>query len=307
MFFPIGANASEFMSPSFPAKAIDPLLQTWADAGINTLRICLDDFASLEAWDEYENQDGTLKKAAVDRLETLLQAAQKHNMASVISFFDLQRMALHWDTHAYNRKNNGPCANLADFFIKPVMLGRATKRIRQIVNIANDYPILAYELARGINIWERVRNTKADTPKRVEFWAFRIAETLHRADRDNHLIALNYVPNTLPITLMRAPYIHINFLSVQSKNPIVAAKSTAQFIQVARDYKKPVFIAEINWSGDGAGRAELIRNVFWASVASCSGSFLTPGSMLEKAQISSEDLLLAKTLKPFIKYIDLNG
>jgi hypothetical protein len=307
VFYPVGANAKELMNASFPQEAVAPLLKTWAEAGINTLRICLDDYADWDQWKKYEKSDGTLSDEAMQRLQLLLKAVKDNGMVAIVCLFDLQSMAARWEEHPYNTQNGGPCESIGDFFTKPEMLGRATKRIKQIVPVANTFPLLAYELARGVNIWEQSTVPSAANARKGEFWVFRVSETLRRADQKQHLTALSFVPNTMPITLMAARYIDINLLSIQSNDPVVAASSSAKLIQTARDFKKPVFFSEIRWTGRTAQRTELVRNVFWASVASSSGSFLSPQSMLNDTRITNEELMLVQTLQPFLDYVDLDG
>ena len=307
VFYPIGANAGLFMNPEFPEKGIDSVLKTWSDAGINTIRFCLDDYHKPTDLKEFENPDGSLKDGVLSRVDVILKAAQKHNMWAILCFFDIESIAHNWKNHPFNKKNGGGCENIADIFL-PEMIGKNTKRIQQVMHNFSGCNILAWEIARGVNIWEIPIKTGDDAARQGEFWVFRMADTLSRVNQEGRMTALSYVPNTLPVTLMGVDYININLLTLESNNPVVAAQSTAKIIDIGRtQYKKPVFIADIIWKGKDDQRAELTRDVFWSSVVSGSGSFISPNPLQENSAISGDSLNLVKAAKLFLSYLDLEG
>jgi hypothetical protein len=308
LFFPVGANTSPLMDPMYPEKMIPFLLHSWAEAGINTVRICVDDYQPGKGlYPQFENEDGTLKAPVIERIQLILAAAKENNLAVVLVFFDTASMAQNWKEHGYNKSNKGPCAEIADFFTSPQMLGRATKRIKQLVETCNSEDILAWEMARGINIWEMGIKVGTETSLNVEFWSFRMTDTLRRADQMNHLVAFSYVPNTLPLTFMAVGYVDVNFLHIRGSDPHTVAASMPPLLEIARDHKKPVFIAEISSPKAPQHRAEITRNVFWSSLALCSGSFLSPLPLKDGGKITGEDLALAKNAQPFLDFLDLDG
>ena len=307
VFYPVGANADLFMNPVFPEKGIDSILRTWADSGINTIRFCLDDYHKANDLKEFENPDGSLKTGVITRVTTILNAAQKYNIWAIISFFDVESMARNWKNHPYNIKNGGTCETIKDFFSSAEMLGKGTKRIQQAVHSFAGLNILAWELGSGINVWELGLRLGNDAPAQGEFWTYRMADTLNRVNQEGRMTALSYIPNTVPITLMGVPYIQMNLLTIESHNPILAAQSTAKIVELGRTFRKPLYIANIISDNTDDLRGKVIRNVFWSSVVSGSGSFLSPNPIKETPEISGDEMTLLKAFKPFITHLDLEG
>lgn len=308
VLYPVGINSGGFLDPTYPEAGIEFHCKLWSESGANTLRINLDDFHAPTVLRDFENGDGTLKEAVLQRLDRVLTIAQAYKLDVILGFYDVETMVKHWDEHPYNRKNGGLCDSMGDFFTSPAMLGRATKRVNQVVDYCKGRNIFAWELARGINIWELgMKLGIDDLPAKGEFWVFRMADMLRRTDQEKRLLALSYAPNTLPLTLAGAPLIQINLLHIQAKDPYKAAEFTPTLIHMARDYKKPVFVAETSWTGSDSRNPELVRNIFWSSVASCSGTFLSASRAYNENLLSDEELTLIKTLVPFVNYADLSG
>jgi len=311
-FFPIVANAGFLMNLSLTDKEAERQIAEWSGNGINVLRIAVDSaLPSGAKLSEVETNDGELTPAVLSRLDYLIQNAEKRGMAVLLILFDLETMSENWEHHPYNQSQGGWCANLSDFFLQPKSRSRAIQRTKQLTTRYHSRNIMAWEIARGANVWNAGVKPVKEMIYPAEVWFERIAKEIQSND-PRRLKTISFLPNTLP-TPMQPDLIGLISLTdffllhIRSKDAYVAAQSAAQYIQIARDFKKPVFIGETSWNGKDNEYEDFIHNVFWSAAASCSGSFLTPIEGKEGFHIPDSSRALCATLLDFLSYVELDG
>ncbi len=308
-YMPFTANVGYLMNPSLPDEAVSTTLEQLAVAGIDTIRVVIDDAYQLnQPLKTFEAPDGSLQDSVLSRLELILDISKQCGMYTILCLFDIQKTAERWVDHPSNRKNGGNCADLSAYLTQSTQLKRFASRVTQVVSRYKDENILAWELGRGVNIWELNTPPDNDLIEPVKFWILRTVDWLRRADNRNHLIALSYAPNTLPISLMQFAPIQINLLQIHSGNSLQAAVSLQSFIQTARTLKKPIFVAETHWKGKSSQRDEFTKNQLWVSIASCSSMFLSPVKEGDNVpHFASADLVQFKHAKAFCEHINIGG
>lgn len=308
VFFPLAVNAGGLMDPALAEDEMEPLFARWAGHHVNTLRIVIDHaFGPRDPLDSYMNRDGRLGEAILTRLDAIFTLAEKYRMYVILALFDTQRMAGHWNESPYNVKNGGECKTLAEWFTKPYSLGQALNRARQLADRYKSRNVLAWEIARGANVWDLQPRPEAELVEGVSFWVVRMAGALREADDEGHLTALSFLPNTYPTTLLNLPQIQVNLLPVESHDPRLAAQSVPRFIQSMRDFKKPVFISDPLWVGDSGGRETFMKYVFWSSFAAGGGMFLSPQTVNQREQTGDADLRLLDMLAAYLPEIRLDS
>ncbi|MEW6235409.1 MAG: DUF4038 domain-containing protein [Candidatus Omnitrophota bacterium] len=311
-FFPIGANAGFLMNLRLTDKEAERDIAEWSGNGINVLRIAIDSALNSGALlSEVETSDGELTSAVLSRLDFLIHAAEKRGMAVILILFDLQSMSENWEHHPYNRSQGGWRANLSDFFLLQKSRSQAIRRTKQLTARYKNRPILAWEIARGADAWNSEAKPDKETIYSAQVWFERIAKEIETND-PGRLKSISFMPNTLPTALQPelmglVSLADFFLLHIRSKDAYVAAQSASQYIQMARDCKKPVFIGESTWTGRENEYEEFIRNIFWSAAASCSGSFLTPIEGRDGFRIPDSSRALCATLLDFLSYVELGG
>ncbi|MFB3785887.1 MAG: cellulase family glycosylhydrolase [bacterium] len=308
VFYPLAVNASGLMDPSLTEAEMEPVFARWADHHVNTLRIVIDRaFGPGDPLNTYMNRDGRLGEAILTRLDAIFTLAEKYQIYVILALFDTQRMAEHWNESPSNLKNGGECKTLAEWFTKPYSLGQALKRVQQLADRFKSRNVLAWEIARGANVWDLDPGPELELRDGVVFWVVRVASALREADDQGHLTAISFLPNTYPTTLLNLPQVQVNLLPVESQDPLLAARSVPRFIQSLRDFKKPVFIVEPLWVGSSGNRESFMQYVFWSSFAAGGGMFLSPQLINQREQIGDADLSLLDMLAAFLPEIRLDG
>ncbi|MBN2329892.1 MAG: hypothetical protein JXR73_22320 [Candidatus Omnitrophica bacterium] len=297
IFFPQAVNADFLLSPDLSIDQINQTLANWSSAGINTLRLRLDSLhAPDDPLDLYLEKNGRFKESILTTMDRLLEAAEQHKLHVILVLFDVQRLGEHWDSSPYNKTQGGPVESMADWFIDPSMLSKAIERTRQIIERYKNQNILAWEIARGANVWEQNKRPNYALMDGVNFWVVRLGNLIRKEDDQRHLTALSFLPNTLPEMLLGLPQIQLHFIQVEAGNARLAAQSIPPYLHSIRSlYKKPIFIVETTWKGDEENRALFMHSTFWGSLAYGSSTFLTPLRRGNAFQISSSDLAMLHT------------
>lgn len=309
VFYPLAVNADYLFSPTLTADQVDRTLADWEVLGINTLRIRVD---SLHAPEDplhlFQEKNGRLKPEILVKLDRLIDAAKKHKMVVVLVLFDVQRLAMKWESSPENKANGGSFANLSDWFTDNSSLTRSIERANQLIEQYKTRNILSWELARGANVWELTSKIDKTLMENVSFWVVRLANQILKVDDWRHPLALSFLPNTYPDVLLGLPQINLHFLQIESRNDRILAQSIAPFINGIRNqYKKPVFIVDHNWIGERVNREACMSNLVWASFACCSAAFLSPINRDNQFHIPDSDFQLIQSLKQFLPEVDLSG
>lgn len=309
VFYPLAINADFLFSPGLTAEQIDQTLAKWSALGINTLRIRID---SLHAPDDPLNlfleENGRLKPEIVSRLDGLIDAAKQHNMFVILVLFDVQRLAIRWDSSPYQKANGGSFEQLTEWFTDTSQLSKSLEYVTQLVERYKERNILSWELARGANVWDLNSRSNNRLMEGVSFWVVRMANQIRKVDDRSHPIALSFLPNSYPHTLLGLPQISLHFLQIESGNDLLLAQSVAPYINSIRNiYKKPCFVVEHSWLGEAGNRDSLMYNLVWASFATGSAAFYSPVNRDNQFHISDSDFQLIQTLKWFLPEIDLSG
>lgn len=312
-FYPYAVNASGMLHSSVNQEEIELFFDGLVEAGVNTIRLIVDETHAPDApLAEYEQKNGELTPEILARLDALINTAGKRGIFTVLNLFDIESTGMNWAVHPHNKKNGGSCAQFMDYFTDNSVLARHTARLQQLVKRYQGKRILAWEVARGPNVWEDVKGLSyrpaAEYIKRVTFWLTRMLNEVKRADESNHLTALCYAHNTLPDSFMSMQMVDINFLQIYStKTPLTAVTPVPRFIQNSRTYRKPVFIAEAIWKGAEDQRDTFVENLFWASLASNSACFLTAISGNAGYTLPSFERNLLQSAQRFLADVQLDG
>lgn len=312
-FYPHTLNVSVLMKPEVRLDQIDPFLTTAAGQGFNSIRVVIDDAFPPDApLDKFEEKDGSLNQYMTDRLDAIFRSARSNQLHVILSMFDIQTLSQYWETSPYNRKNGGTCESLIDYFSRNDTLLRASRRVAQLVKRYQKENILAWEIARGLNVWETYKGLSyqpaQDYAERTRFWLVRMHNEIRRQEEAKHLIALCYLPNTLPLTLMDDPLVDINFLQIfSSKTPWQATVPIPQFMKIARQSRKPVYLAQAFWQGDMNLRNEFMHNQYWAALAAGSGFFLSAVLNGSQPVVPDHDHQLLINGYRFLANVDLKG
>ncbi len=308
IFYPHGVNVGFLMNPALPDDEVSDTIAGLAKAGVNTLRLGIDDaHAPDAALKTYQEKNGRLKEPVLSRLDTLFDAAERHDMFIILSIFDLQTIGERWKDSPYNRANGGACEKLDDFFTSSNQLMRSMERVAQLVSRYKTRNLLAWELARGANLWELNWRPNYTLMKGVALWTVRMANTIRKEAPDNP-IAISILPNTFPESLFNLPQIDLYFINVIANDAIDTANSIPSYIRaIHKQFKKPVFVVESRWNGEPHEREMFTRNLFWSSFASMSASFLMPQTSSSRERIPDSDLNLIKTLQFVMPGLDLSG
>jgi hypothetical protein len=309
VFYPLAVNADYLFSPTLTGGQVDRTLAEWESLGINTLRIRVDSLhAPEDPLNLFQEENGRLKPEILSKLDRLIDAAKKHNMFVVLVLFDVQRLAMKWDSSPENKTNGGSIAKLTDWFTDNSCLTKAIERATQLVEQYKARNILSWELARGANVWEMNQKIDNSLLESVSFWVVRLANQIMKVDDRRHPIALSFIPNTYPDTLLGLPQISLHFLQIEARDDRVLAQSMEPYINGIRNrYKKPVFIVDHNWNGDRVNREACMSNLVWASFACCSAAFLSPINRDNQFHIPDSDFQLIQSLKHFMPEVDLSG
>ncbi len=306
LFYPQGANVGYLLKKSVSPRALDSTLAMLAEAGVNTLRVnlqdALDDGAPLS---EMLTRNGLFQDEVIKRFDALLTAAKKHNQYVAPILFDLQSMQQQWDASPFNSANGGPCGAIRGFFAKPMVRLQSLNRAAQIIERFQGRNILAWELARGANIWDADIRPDAQLQRDVMLWMNLLLDRVVQVNRDQHLTAVSFYPNTLPYELME--FFDVLFVHFRSKAPVLAADSMDNFLQECRKSRRPVFISEAVWNAKPAKRDLFVHTVYWSSLTLNSGVFLSPLERDGQYDFSSFDLLLAKARQAFMPFLDFTG
>jgi len=246
-----------------------------------------------------------LQEDVLKRLDVIFASTKRLGMVIVLTFFDVQAMAEEWKTHPYNLENGGMCESASEFFTNVQQRQKETRRIEQLIERYESFDHVIWELGRGLNIDELSSGTPdQELRNSITQWTIIMREVIRRKDLRPHLTAISFVPNTLPYHLMDIRSINVFFLHIKSDDPLRALKSTHQFINIVRGWRRPVFIGEITGNGTAGRETELKQNILWGSFAAASGAFLHSGSTNE---ISGSDLELLQSLKLCLSMVKLDG
>ncbi len=309
VFYPKAINADFLMNPDIAPEYINKTFETWTQKGINTIRIRVDSMhAPDDPLDLYQSSDGQLKPVIIARLDALIESAEKHNLYIVLVLFDLQRLGANWDKSPYNTANGGSCAKLSDWFNQPTQVSLSLNRTEQLVNRYAEHNIFAWEIGRGSNVWDLSKRPNNKLMESVPYWLIRHANLILKIDNPRHLLALSFLPNTYPDTLLGLPHFQMHFIQIEAQNTLQTAMSVAPYLNSIREkFKKPVFVVEHNWKGNPAEREEFVHNLFWSSFAACSGMFLSPVQTKGQYQVADYDLRQIQVLDFFLPQLKLNG
>ncbi len=311
-FFPVGANVSHLMNPSIPKAEVHEQLLELSGDGINTLRISPDYGYRIGLKREnVEKNNGELNDEVIKRLDFIVDRASQKNLALILTLFDVQTIVQQWESHPYNESNGGWCSSLVEVFKSSNSRSNFKNRTRQLANRYKDKNILAWEVARGIDVWSGMEKPPTELKYGVFGWFQQTVQNIKNND-PGHLIALSFYPNTLPMQIF-TEYANIIslvdtfFLHIRSNNSQLAIKSIQNYIKTARDYRKPIFIAETTWTGQDARFNQYVHNAFWTAAASCSGMFLSPIESMGNERIPGEFRHLCVNLLEFLSYLKLDG
>lgn len=309
VFYPRVINADFLLALDIAAEETEKILTLWREGGANAIRLKADSlFSPNDPLNQYLEKNGRLKTEFLARLDRTIEAAERQNLFVILVLFNVERLAKNWDNSPYNKTNGGTIQRLADWFNDSSSLSQAIERTTQLVERYKDRPIFCWEIGHGTNVWELNRRPNNALRESVCYWVIRLANHIKKLDDRKHLLALSFVANTYPDSLLGLPQIDLHFLQIQSQNEIQAVKSTNPYIHSIRKYyKKPVFIAETDWIGDSGAREAFQHNLFWVSLASCSGMFLSPPPGEGPPRIADADLHLLKTAQTFLPELNWDG
>ncbi len=312
IFYPHAANVGYLMDIDLGDKEVKETIAWLASKKINTLRIVLDDgYAPGAPLEEYETNKGKLTKPHIDRLEWILQQAQRHEMASIVCLFDMHRVGTEWERHPYNKSQGGWCSKRADLFMKNESRTRAFARIEQVIDRCESYDLLGWEIAHGADMWSAVDQPTNELVYGSLLWYRKMKQEILRHDSDR-LIGLTFFPNSLPndveVDLMNlAKMADFFFLHIRSKDPIQTAKSVDDYLRVARYLRKPVFIADTTWKGPSDQYEEFLHCLTWSAVASCSGTFYSPLEKSDGYTFPEAIFSHLPLVYEILEYLDLSG
>ncbi|MGC9328160.1 MAG: hypothetical protein ACP5I1_11040 [Candidatus Hinthialibacter sp.] len=297
IFYPQAVNADFLLSPDLSIEQINDTLADWSSSGINTLRLRLDSLhAPGDPLELYLDKNGRFQEGILSTMDRLLEAAEEHNLHVILVLFDLQRLGEHWDSSPYNKAHGGPVESLSEWFTDSSMLSKAIERTKQIVERYKNRNILAWEIARGANVWEQNKRPNYALMDGVNFWVIRLGNLIRKEDDQRHLTALSFLPNTLPEMLLGLPQIKLHFIQVEAGDAQLAAQSIPPYLHSIRSlYKKPIFIVESRWKGEAWERDLFMRSTFWASLAYGSSTFLSPIRRGDSYQLAAPDLEILHT------------
>ena len=307
IFYPIGVNAGYLLAPDVPLEEIDRSLHMFTVAGANTIRINLDDALPRKRKATIEAADGTVRAELLERVDQIMAMCDRLGLVVIFSLWDIQRLEEEWDNHPYNARNGGRCATPEDFFMNPTQRMRSIRRIDQVAARYGKYDGLIWEMGRGLNVDELPGTVDPAYSKKIAFWTVYMMDRVRRADPQAHLLALSFLPNTLPYSLMDIQPANLFFLSIEARDALQAAQSTQQFIQTARQFRRPVFIGETAWKGPAFERDGYVLDMLWSSLAASSGTFLTPERDESKPRIYDSDLALLLGIRLFLPLVKLDG
>lgn len=301
-FYPIGVNTDVLLNLDIPEGEVSKQIQQLAESGINTLRLNVDHVTQNHN-PVVENNDGTLSDAVVKRLDFICATSNQHQIAVIVSFFDLLDMAKNWETHPYHQLNGGECLSLQDFFTHVQRRSRSTARMKQLVSALKTHDNTIWEPARGINLDEYNSMGNAEWRQHIRQWTVIMLDTIQRSDEHNHLIALSFLPNTLPLDLMGLAPVSMYLLHIQSHDTLLAVKSTTEMLKIVKEQRRPVFIGELTWTGEPNQRSHYHQMMLWSMLAGGSSAFLHSGRNF----VSNDDLEHIKTLRFAMPMFDLSG
>ncbi len=309
LFYPRVINADFLLASDITGEETDKILTAWKEGGANAIRLKADSlFSPSDPLNQYLDKSGRLKSEFMARLDRTIEAAVRQNLFVILVLFDVERFAKNWETSPYNKVNGGSIQRLADWFTESASLSQAMERTTQLVERYKDRPIFCWEIGHGANVWELNRRPNNALREGVCYWVIRLANHIRKLDDRKHLLALSFVANTYPDPLLGLPQIDLHFLQIQSQNEIQVVKSANPYIQSIRNrYKKPVFIAETEWKGDSGAWESFQYNLFWVSLASCSGLFLSPIPGSKGSHIADADLHLLQTAQKFLPELNWDG
>lgn len=304
-FFPHAANAGFLLRDSYTDVEIETMLAELAEAGVNCLRVNLEEAVHPDApLSELLESNGEFRGEILDRFDRLLGFAEARGMPVMPIFIDLQRAALDWPASRYNEINGGPVESIADLIGSPVAQTRVLRRVEQIVSRFQRRNILAWELARGVNVWNREAIPIGIENQHGLVWINLLKDRLRRVDNEGHLVAISFLPNTLPYGIMATA--DIVMPQIRSGSALQTAKSAPGFIAECRKAKRVTFIAECHWTGDNAERDEFVQTLLWSSLALNSGLFLSPVDG-DRPYFTGSDFLASTARSALARQIDFSG
>ncbi|MDP8242517.1 MAG: hypothetical protein P9L94_00440 [Candidatus Hinthialibacter antarcticus] len=306
LFFPQGANVGYLLQETVSARTLDSTLNMLADAGVNTVRVNLEDaLGDGAALDALLDRTGMFRDEVMQRFEALLSAAETYQLQVVPILFDLQSMQEDWGASPYSEANGGPCESIHDFLMNAKVRQQSLTRAAQLIERFQGRNILAWELARGANVWDASVPRDVELRGEVLLWLNLVLDRVHQVNTERHLIAASFWPNTLPYDLMEQ--VDVLFLHFRSRAPILAASSIQNFLEECRKSRRPVFISEAVWNAKPAQRDLFFHTLFWSSLAMSSSAFLSPLERGSTFDFSGFDLQLAKAREEFMPLLDFTG
>lgn len=304
LFYPVGVNASHLLRESVSPSERETQIETWKASGVNTLRLVLDHaIDEAEPLDRLQNEAGRIRDEVLERVDAIVDLAEARNMWVVLALFDLQRAAETWPQSHYHESMGGPCDEFADLYASGTMQEHSVARVGQVVTRYQGRNIAAFELARGINAWEMYIQGDTEIRLQARLWSTLVADQVQDSNREGHLTALSFLPNTLDLTQIRLT--DIVFASFRSGDDDSLFQSVPRFLGYALEYTKPVYISEFLWTGDETRRDSVVSGLYWQSVCKMSSLFLSPDP--GQSRLSGFDLTVAENASRFLPLLEVDG
>ena len=276
LFYPRVANAGFLLGADVSSSRRAEVLDRLAAHEINAIRLGVDDaIAREEPLLNLQDEDGYIREAILTRLDALFQEAARRGLGVILGLFDFEDVAAQWPDHRWHSSYGGPCERVRDYFLDNDLQQDAMRRVEQLAErYGGAENLLSWELARGANVFEAFIREDPEIREHVMFWTVLMQDALRQAEPERNLVAISGLPNTFPAQLMRMPdWFFLQFDSSEMDNGL---RSLPGYIQQARIFKKPVFVAEADWSGDEDLRPRYVAHYFWLAMAQSSGLFLSP-------------------------------
>lgn len=306
ILFPFGVNAGFLLRESYPESAMEPALDRWQNDGINTLRISVQDaIRDEDPINRLEQEDGTIVDRVLARLDRLMDAAEERNQWIVLVLFDHERISRGWPHPHYHRSFGGPCTSFADLY-QDDMLERALNRTRQLVAHCQGRNILAFDIANGINAWERFIREENEIRQHARVWSTLVKDQIHLVNEREHLTAATFLPNTFDLVQVR--FTDLIFVAFQSEDEDALLRSLPRFLDYSREYTRPIFVADLQWTGEASRRDAVLSNAFWLAMTRMSSVFLSPVDPTSTTRaFASADRTRISTAQRYLPLLELDG
>lgn len=306
LFFPQGANVSYLLKDSVTKELMNGTFAMLAESGVNTVRVVLEDAVDGPAtYQDLFDRTGAFVEPVQQRFDQLLTLANKHGLQVLPVLFDLQSMQENWDASPQNKANGGPCETIHDFFLQSTIQQKSITRMREFTKRFQGRNILAWEVARGANIWEATVPNDTELHAGALMWFNLLLDQLHRDNVEHQLTAVSFLPNTLPFELMES--VDVLFVHFRSHSSALTASSIQSFLEACRKQRRPVFMCEATYTSKLTRRDLFFHTLFWSTLAMDSSVFLSPVQVGEHWEFSSFDLLQTKTRSEFMPLLDFTG